>query len=70
MNSGLSTVMEISDALGLPYWRINYVIRARRDIRNSMVKVGHVPAFDAAGVRRIAAAIKQIDAKRRDRVPA
>lgn len=70
MNGKLSTIPQISDALGVPYWRVVYVLRSRRDIHALAVQVGHTPAFDAAGVRKIAAAIEQIDARRRDRVPA
>lgn len=68
MNNQLSTIPQIANDLGVAYWRIGYVIRSRRDIRDLMVKVGSTPAWDAAGVRRIAAAIEEIDARRR--VPA
>lgn len=70
MNGKLSTIPEISAFLGVPYWRVVYVLRSRVDIRALAVQVGRVPAFDAAGVRKIATAIEQIDARRRDRVPA
>ena len=70
MNGKLSTITEIADAMGVAYWRVGYVIRSSRVIRDSMVKVGNTPAWDAAGCRRIATAIEKIDARRRDRVTA
>ncbi len=70
MNSQLSTIPQIADDLGVAYWRVGYVLRSRRDIRDLAVQVGRVPAFDAAGVRKITTAIEQIDAKRKERVPA
>ena len=66
----LATIGEIAELLHVPYWRVEYICRARPEIKALGVRIGATTAFDPEAIRKIATAIEQIDARRRDRVTA
>ena len=62
--SKLYTIGEIGGLLHVPYWRVEYICRAKPEIKALGVRVGATTAFDAAAVRKIKQALKQIDSKK------
>ncbi len=62
--SKLYTIGEIAGLLNVPYWRIEYICRGRLGIKALGVQVGASTVFDAAAVRKIKQALKQIDSKK------
>lgn len=66
----LATIAEIADLLHVSYWRVEYICRAKPEIKALGVRVGASTVFDPKAVRKIATAIEHIDTKRRERIPA
>lgn len=63
MSQSLQTVGEIAAELGVPFWRVRYVLAANRDIPATL-RAGSFRMFDAAAKREIHKRIQAIDAKR------
>ena len=63
------SVNRIAALLDVDYWKVRYIVNARRSIKPAIV-VQAMRFYDAEGIAKIKAELKRIKPRRREQIPA